>query len=341
MASAAAPAPEKGSSEPVVHGRSRSLRSAVRRVVREPLVHFLVIGLILFGAYRAMTPETGQAQASHQIALTLDDLRQLDVYFESQWKRQPTPEEFTRLIESKVQEEILYREALAMGLDKDDTIVKRRMAQKMQFLAEDVAAAHEPSTAELRAWFEKNAEKFALQGRITFKHLYFSPDRRGSRAREDALEALGEIGREPRDSKRAAALADPFMYQDYYADRTSEQLGKEFGPPFAQALFGLAPGGWRGPVESGYGWHLIWVDSIIPGRVPAFEEVEPDVKTAWLADQKQLAWSKAYATMRAKYTLLLPAPPADGATEEAKPARSLQVPAPPTGPPVSTDVAPQ
>jgi len=217
------------------------------------------------------------------------------------------------MVENKVQQEILYREALAMGLDKDDEIVKRRMAQKMQFLAEDVAAAREPTTAELKSWFEKNGTKFAQPPRLSFRHLYFSPDRRGARARDDAEQALAKLGGQPVDAKIASSLADPFMFQDSYRDRAPEYLAKEFGPPFALAVAKLPPGSWQGPVESGFGWHLVFVDTLIPGRVPAFEEVEPDVRTAWLNEQKALAWEKAYKDMRAKYTVLLPAPPESSA----------------------------
>ena len=241
-------------------------------------------------------------QSSRQIVVSLDELQQMDVYFESQWHRQPTPAEFQAMVEDKVREEVLYREALAMGLDKDDTIVKRRMAQKMQFLAEDVAAAHEPSTAELKAWFDKNSNKFALPSRYSFRHLYFSPDKRGKNAEDDAAKALTRITGQPEDSTLAASLADQFMFQDYYRDRTPEALAKEFGPQFVVALEKLKPGSWQGPIESGYGWHLVFVDTVIPGRVPAVEEIEPDVKTAWLADQKRQAWQKAYTEMRAKYT---------------------------------------
>ena len=189
------------------------------------------------------------------------------ILFQSQWRREPTPQELERLVENKVQEEILYREALAMGLDKDDTIVKRRMAQKLQFLAEDVAAAREPDTAELRSWFEKNKAKFAQPSRVSFRHLYFSPDRRGQRARDDAAKALAKLAGQPQDAKVAASLADPFMFQDYYRDRAPDYLGKEFGPQFAQAVAKLAPGSWQGPIESGFGWHLVFVDTVIPGGV--------------------------------------------------------------------------
>jgi len=298
----------------------------LKRWLREPLLHFLLLGVVLFAAYAYMQGGRGGVESSKQIALSLDDLRTMDLYFESQWHRPPTPAEFQAMVEDKVREEVLYREGLAMGLDKDDEIVKRRMAQKMQFLAEDVAAAHEPSTAELKAWFEKNSNKFALPSRYSFRHLYFSPDKRGKNAQADAAAALTKIAGQPEDSKLAAASGDSFMFQDYYGDRTPEAIAKEFGPQFAVALEKLKPGSWQGPVESGYGWHLVYVDTVIPGRIPAFEEMEPDVKTAWLAEQKQQAWQKAYATMRAKYTVLLPNPGDQPATNT--PPKPKQVPAP-------------
>jgi parvulin-like peptidyl-prolyl isomerase len=267
-------------------------------------------------------------ESSRQIVVSLDELQQMETYFYSQWHRQPTPAEFQAMVEDKIREEVLYREGLAMGLDKDDTIVKRRMAQKMQFIAEDVAAAHEPSTAELRAWFTKNTQKFALPGRYSFRHLYFSVDKRGKAAEENAANALTRIAGQPEDSKLAISLADTFMFQDYYADRTPEALAKEFGPQFAVAIEKVKPGSWQGPIESGYGWHLVFVDSVVPGRIPALEEIEPDVKTAWLAEQKAAAWEKAYAEMRSKYSVLFPGPAEKEAPQVLAAPAKKQVPSP-------------
>jgi len=303
----------------------------MKRLLREPLVHFLLIGAVLFGVYSFAQPGRLGSVSSTEIRLSYDELAQLLLLFRSQWRREPTVKELDRMIENKVQQEILYREALAMGLDRDDEIVKRRMAQKMQFLAEDVAAAREPSADELRAWFEKNRTAFALPPRLSFRHLYFSPDRRGARARDDAVQALAQLAGQPVDAKLGAALADPFMFQDYYRDRAPDYLGKEFGPQFALAVGKLAPGSWQGPIESGFGWHLVYVDTVISGRVPAFEEVEPEVKTAWLAGQKAQAWDKAYKDMRSKYTVLLPAPP--GNESAAAPSAAPKWSAPATGVP--------
>jgi peptidyl-prolyl cis-trans isomerase C len=297
----------------------------MKRLLREPLVHFLLLGAILFGVYAYIERGPGGAEQSKQIRLTTDDLSQMVLVFRSQWRRDPTPEELQALVEDKVREEVLYREALLLGIDKNDTIVKRRMAQKMQFLAEDVGAAREPAPDELGKWYEANRDKFAFPPRVSFRHLYFSPDRR-AHARDDAAAVLTKLAGQPEDSKLAPTRADAFMFQEYYRDRAPEFLGKEFGPNFAVAVARLSPGSWQGPIESGFGWHLVFVDTLIPGRVPAFEEIEADVKTAWLAEQKARAWQKAYQEMRAKYTVKLPVP-ADNASANDDTSHGKQGPA--------------
>lgn len=295
------------------NGLHGSRRRAAARWLREPLVHFLLLGALLFVVYGAIQRGRAAGPASSQIVLTLDDLRQLQIGFAARWERPPGPQEMVALVENRVREEVLYREALTMGLDKDDTIVRRRMAQKMEFLAEDVAGAHEPTSEELKAWFDKNTALFANPPRVSFRIVYFSPDRRGPHAKEDAARAMGKLSGKPASWPGAESLGDPFMFPGYAADRTPDQVAKDFGPPFAKALFAQKPGAWTGPIESGYGWHLVFIDSLIPARTSAFEEVEPDVKTAWLSAQKAEAWDKAYKAMRAKYEVLLPAPPAEPA----------------------------
>ena len=303
-----------------------SLGSHLKLLLREPLLHFLVIGAMLFGAYSHFNRGRLGVEPSRQIVVSLEDLQVMMTYFESQWHRAPTPQEFHGMVEDRVKEEVLYREGLAMGLDKEDTIVKRRMALKMQFLAEAVAAAHEPSTDELKPWFDKNKEKFALPSRYSFRHVYFSPDKRGKTAHEDAAQSLAKISGQPEDSKLAATLGDRFMFQDYYGDKAPTAIAKEFGPQFAMALEKVKPGSWQGPVESGYGWHLVFVDTVIPGRMPAFEEMETEVKTAWLGEQKAQAWQKAYSEMRAKYTVLLPGSPDKEGVQAPAPTSTKQFP---------------
>jgi hypothetical protein len=129
--------------------------------------------------------------------------------------------------------------------------------------------------------------------------------------RNDAAVALAKLAGQPQDATIATDLADAFMFQAYYRDRSPEALGKEFGPAFALAVPKMSPGSWQGPVESGLGWHLVFVDTLIPGREPAFEEVEADVRRSWLTEQKEKARQKANQDIRATYTVILPAPDDD------------------------------
>jgi hypothetical protein len=285
------------------------------RWLREPLLHFLLAGLALFVVYRALNPASAEREASTQIRLTDDDLRQIAVAWVAQGRPPPTPEQMKNLVETRVREEILFREALALGLDKNDTIVKRRLAQKMEFLAEDLSGIGDPARDELKAWFDASAERFASAPRASFRHLYFSPDRRGARARDDAARSLAKLAGQPAGSPAAAGLADPFMFQDSYGDRPFDQLASVFGPTFAQSLFGLRPGAWQGPIESGYGWHLVWIDAMELKRLPAFEEVEPQARREWIAERRAERKREAYEAMRARYEVVLPEPLGRGATE--------------------------
>jgi len=273
--------------------------------LQEPLIHFLLAGALIFAVYDLLNPTAGRSAQADQIVLTKDDLRQFAVGWLAQGRALPTAEEIRALVEQKVREEIFSREAVALGLDKDDEIIRRRLAQKMDFLAADVAAVQDPSEQELRAWFAQNSGRFALPPRVSFRHLYFSFDR-GPGAQEAAAAALAKIVGEPASGPEGAAGADPFMFRDYYADRAPDQIAKEFGPDFAKALFQLKSGAWQGPIGSGYGWHLVFVDATEAGRIPGFEEIELDIKSAWLDQRQREVKRAAFEAMRARYTVVVP-----------------------------------
>lgn len=277
------------------------------RLLREPLVHFLVGGAVLFGAYHfAHRDEATTAIDAQTIALTEDDIRQLAVSWLAQGRPQPTAEQLRSLVDQRTTEEMLFREAVALGLDRDDQIIKRRLAQKMDFLAADLATIEEPTRGQLKEWFAKNAGRFALPSHVSFRHVYFSPDKRGASAREAAVSAIKVIAGQLPDSAEVAAAGDPFMFRNLYGDSTPAQVAKEFGPEFADALFGLEARSWQGPIRSGYGWHLIWIDSIEPGRIPDFEEVEPQVKTAWLDERYREIKRVSLEEMRSRYQVTMP-----------------------------------
>jgi peptidyl-prolyl cis-trans isomerase C len=275
----------------------------IKHWVREPLVHFLIIGLALFAIYRVITP-AGAKPTSNRIELTQNDLSQLESSWRAQWQRPPSPDEMRSLINEKVKQEILYREGLALGLDQGDEIIKRRMAQKMEFLAEDVSNLREPSTEELKAWFDKNSVRFALPGGVTFHHLYFSPDKRGSQARDDASRAMTNLAGSKAETP---GLGDRFMFQNYYADNSPEQVAKIFGTKFSESISKLRVGVWQGPVESGLGWHLVWIDAITSGGVPVFGEVDPaQLKSEWSTDQRADSKRQLFEAIKQRYEVVLP-----------------------------------
>jgi hypothetical protein len=280
--------------------------SAIRAALREPLVHFLAAGAALFALYGWWNPDAFARDDAQRIELDAGDLEQIALAWMAQGKPAPTEDEMRVLVQSRVREELLYREALALGLDQGDTIVKRRLAQKMDFLFEDLAALRDPTREELAAWYAERAATFARPARATFDHLYFSPDRRGAQARDDASAALRRL-RETKTEAATAALGDPFMFQDHYGDRSFAEIAKSFGPAFAESVVALAPGAWEGPIESGYGWHLVRVAALTPARVPDLAEIEAEVRAAWIAEQRDTLRTRAFAELERRYEIVLPA----------------------------------
>ncbi len=205
------------------------------------------------------------------------------------------------LVEARVREEILYREALSLGLERGDAIVKRRLAQKMEFLASDVSTLPDPTEADLRAWYTEHAQRFAEPGRRSFRHLYFSTDKRDAQARADAANALRASPGKPVEAPSVDNIGDPFMFQNRYADRSPEQIASTFGSAFAAAVDRIPSGSWQGPIESGLGWHLVFVRSVTPGRIPSYDEIEPQIKSAWLDEQRTAGRQRAYDAMKARY----------------------------------------
>lgn len=231
---------------------------------------------------------------------------QIQQVWVAKWKRPPTSAEMQGLVEEKVREEVLYREALLMGLDEGDSIVKRRLAQKVEFLTEDVAALRDPTPGELEAWFASHAGRFAIPGRTTFRHLYFSPDQRAGRAESDARAALAQLMKS-RAGGTVTGVGDRFPDHDYYAEKTSEQLAGVFGIGFSKALAGMRPGAWHGPIQSGLGWHLVWIDSASANREPSFAEADQaEVRTAWMDEQRRAAKRQMYQSLRSKYEVVVP-----------------------------------
>jgi hypothetical protein len=284
---------------------SRDEASPSRSVWRQPLFQFLVLGLILFGLYAVFGEK--QETESKEIVISSQQIELLASMWERQWRRPPMPQELDGLIQSFIREEVLYREALAMGLDRDDMVVRRRLAQKIEFLAQDLATRGEPSDAELRTFYQESSETFEVPATVTFTHVYLNLDQRGEAGFEDADRILPEL----RQGADPAQQGDRFMLQSHYADLTQQGVARNFGSRFAEDIFELAPGSWEGPVQSGYGIHLVRVESREEAYLPPFEEVRPRVRDEFISNKRREVDELFYERLRDSYEIVIEAPTAD------------------------------
>lgn len=271
------------------------------RILRDPLSHFIAIGALIFGAWTMLndTPDDD----GRRIEITAADIRQLSDTWTIQWRRPPDPQELAGLVEQQIREEVLYREALALGLDDGDTIIRRRLAQKMEFLAEDLSALATPSDAGLQSWFEAESAAFREPPRLSFSHVYFSPDKRGESASDDARQALQMLrASQPAD---AGQLGDRFLMQADYQAIEERDVAQLFGNTFAAALFAVEGDDWQGPLESGYGLHLVRIHEREPGRLPALEEVRERVLQEYAYAQRRKTEQAMYDKLRSRYQVVV------------------------------------
>lgn len=282
-------------------------RGLAARVLRDPLLHFVVAGGLLFAAWSAFAPEAQQAADPMRIELTRDEMKQLALSQVAQGLPLPDADQLKALGEERATQRMLAREAVAFGLDRDDDIIERRLAQKMDFLLADLSGLTPPSHDDLAVWYAAHADRFMLPPRVSFRHVYFSPDGRGDAAASAAAAAaLPGVAGLPIDAPALAGVGDRFMFQNFYGGRTPEEVGKEFGPDFAAALLKLEPGTWAGPIRSGYGEHLVRIDTLEPSRLPALDEIEADVRAAWTEERYNEIRKRAEDDMRARYTVVIP-----------------------------------
>ena len=269
-------------------------------LLREPFFHFVALGLFIFlvRGFLDSTPE------QYRVTVGAEDVRRLATGYEWQFGRPPTASELNHLVERHIEEEILYREGVAMGLDEGDEIVRRRVVQKLQFLQEDVALVPEPDEAALQAFHARHAEHYAEPARVTVRHLYYSPDAAGSDTAESrAAVALTALRENPDGESRDTG--DPFPGQDRYVDIDLTGLTRAFGhSELSSAVFEMPPGAWRGPLRSGYGWHLVYVERIDPGRGRALAEVREQVRADFLDEQRQEVNTAALAAITSKYDVV-------------------------------------
>jgi len=269
----------------------------MKKLLKEPLVHFLVLGAVLFAlnAWRQKTrPMETSAPRIEVTAAVIDRLR---AGYERQFGQAPDAQELHGLVTAHIREEVFCREALALGLDRDDTIVRRRMAQKMEFLTGDLDGVAEPNEAAVHEFFGKNAVRYARPAQTSFRHVYFSKEKRGTKGDAAAREALAALAKGASDE----AMGDAFLHGFAFAESETQEITALFGGEFATQLATLREGEWSGPVESSYGLHVVRVEArgaVQPARLDA---VRATVVRDFNEERRNTANREIFEKLRERY----------------------------------------
>lgn len=281
----------------------------MRKLLREPLLHFMLLGLGLFLLHGWMAGPSSRSGDS--IVITQGRIEQLGAGFARMHQRAPDAGELEALIDDAIREEIFYREAKALGLDQDDTIVRRRLRQKLEFVSEDVSPVPVPTEAELQAYLSANPEKFRSESRYSLSQVYLNPAKRGTRLAGDTQSVLAQLRRAGANAD-TSRLGDAFLLEHHFGDATASELARLFGARFETGLRTLPTGQWQGPVASGYGLHLVYVSRHETGQVPALQRVRDQVRREWVHAQRLQANERFYAELRKRYEVTVESPGGEG-----------------------------
>ncbi len=320
----------------------RAVRSRVRGAIRQPVLHFLVLGAVLYAADRGLASRAEDAVGGAEptpiqiSAAQVTDLRRAWI---DRMRRPPRPEELVQQIQMAADEEMLFREALALGLnrrdpivrrrlirnmrlltedpnrkdddlfrealalgmDRSDVVARRRLVQKIRFLASEAAHTREPSTAELQEALARHAVRFLEPERVRLSHVYLGRDRRKEALEADASQLLAKLRRDSIPPRRAHEHGDPFLLQHHLPPRSEQELTRSFGPRFAHDVMRVEPGSWSGPMASSYGLHLVWVYERTPRKPRSFESVRGEVRQALQAAREQEALDAMLTKLRRRY----------------------------------------
>ncbi|NVD41937.1 peptidyl-prolyl cis-trans isomerase [Ensifer sp. HO-A22] len=272
--------------------------------MREPLLHFLALALLIFAANGLLG---GNAKAPDEIVVTAAKIEQMAALFDKTWQRSPTAGELKGMIDDYIKEEILVRQALELGLDRDDAIVRRRLRQKMEFLSADPVTATNP---ELEDYLEANPAAFATDTKLAFEQVFLNPTRHGKTIAEDAAALLANL--RSNDTADPASLGDVSLLPAVVQLTSRSAIDQFFGGSLAEGLEKAPLGQWTGPIASSFGLHLVRVSKHEPGRMPKLEDVRDDVAREWGNAKRAELERQRFAELLARYQISVETPTAAG-----------------------------
>ncbi len=274
----------------------------MKKILSEPLLHFLLLGVVIFAAYSVVSKRSSAVPG--KIVISAGQVAAMAETFTGTWRRPPTREELEGLVRDRVKEEVYSREAVALGLDKEDTVIRRRLRQKLEFLTDDVAALAEPTDTELNAFLAAHADTFQVQRQFTFRHVYLNPERRGENLPRDTAQLFAQL-QQVGDKADVLALGDSFLLEHRFEAAPATEIAKLFGEQFAAKLDDCPPGHWQGPIESGYGVHLVLVSARTEGHTPALAEVRDAVRRECANARRLAANEKFYQELLKRYAVTI------------------------------------
>jgi hypothetical protein len=281
----------------------------IARLLREPLLQFFALGAMLFALYGFIGKRS--ANAPEKIVISASRIANLGDGFARTWRRPPSEQELQGLIEDYIRDEVFYREGRAAGLDRDDVIIRRRVRQKMEFLAEDMSVP-EPSDEQLAAYLASNPERFTAEDQFTFHQVFLSATRRANTIESDSKEVWSVLARAD-GAVDATLLGDPFLLGEEFRDVSPSKLTSIFGEGFAKQISVMEKGRWQGPISSGFGQHFVFISERTSGDLPPLDAVRPAVRREWTNTRRLETEQKLYASLRERYEIVVEAPRAKAA----------------------------
>ncbi len=278
------------------------MKALVTRLLAEPLCQFLILGALMFLGYSMVSNATGIESGA--IVVTQGRIENLAATFARTRQRPPTEEELVGLIQDFVREEVFYREAIALGLDRDDTIIRRRLRQKLEFVANDTATRNDPNDGELKEFLAEHPDLFRFEPRFSFRQIYLNPDRRHGTLRQDATRLLAQVN-QAGTVLDFQQLGDTTLLSPELVDVRATEVTAQFGEDFMRQLSRLPVGRWQGPVKSGYGVHLVRLDERKPGRMPELQEVRAQVVREWADARRRESNEAFYQNLLKRYVVTI------------------------------------
>ncbi len=287
----------------------------LKKILKEPLLHFLLLGAVLFVLYQRTAGQTSTEPS--KIVVTQGQILSMAETFARTWQRPPTAAEWQGLIQDRVREEIYAREALSLGLDRDDTVIRRRLRQKMEFIADDVSAEVEPTAVELDAYLQAHRDAFRVEPRVAFSQVYLNPGKHGENLARDAADLLARL-QQAGSQADISALGDQSLLEQDFSLLSRADVAKQFGEEFAVNLTGVPLGQWQGPISSGFGAHLVFLRQRIEGSLPPLADVREIVRREWANERRTRANEKYFQDLLKRYVVTIETPAATVAKEAPK-----------------------